>query len=267
MKQVYVESVSLQGPGLDGWKKSLPILTGKASYKYEDIPKLSPSLLPANERRRTTSLIKIALQVAQDALADKMQDSKNYATVFAASDGDIEIIHRICTALMQPGKPVSPTHFHNSVHNAPAGYWAIAANAQLASTSISAADFSFGAGLLEAVTFAACEQQPVLFVAYDVPVLMEPLASARPMYSAFATAMVISPTKTTDSVAALKCSLKQSGVQTVSANKELEKLRIGNPAARSLPLLETFSCNADATVQLPAPHETILSVEVSACPK
>ena len=171
-------------------------------------------------------------------MGENIQVAKDYATVFTASDGDLDIIHRICTSLTMPAKPVSPTHFHNSVHNAPAGYWAIAANAQLASTSISGGDASFAAGLLDAITFSSCEQQPVLLVAYDVPSAVEPLASARPMCSAFAAAMVITPTQSAQTIAALDCKLTASHLPTTCTNKELELLRMGNPAARSLPLLE-----------------------------
>ena len=38
-----------------------------------------------------------------------------------------DTIHAVCTALTEPDYPVSPTRFSNSVHNAPAGYWSIAA--------------------------------------------------------------------------------------------------------------------------------------------
>ena len=69
------------------------------------------------------------------------------ATVFASSDADLAIIHRICLALTATPRLISPTDFHNSVHNAAAGYWSIAAGARAASTTISAHDGSFAAGL------------------------------------------------------------------------------------------------------------------------
>ena len=46
---------------------------------------------------------------------------------------------------------VSPTRFHNSVHNAAAGYWTIGAGAMQPATAISAFDASFAQGLLEAM--------------------------------------------------------------------------------------------------------------------
>ena len=46
---------------------------------------------------------------------------------------------------------ISPTRFHNSVHNAAAGYWTIGAHCMQAATAISAYDASFAEGLLEAL--------------------------------------------------------------------------------------------------------------------
>ncbi|MCT7018444.1 beta-ketoacyl synthase chain length factor, partial [Salmonella enterica] len=63
---------------------------------------------------------------------------------------------------------LSPTRFHNSVHNAPAGYWTIATGCHATSSAITAGHASFGAGLLEAATLAATEQRPVLLVCSDI---------------------------------------------------------------------------------------------------
>jgi hypothetical protein len=45
------------------------------------------------------------------------------ASVFTSSGGDGDVIHHICETLTQPGREVLLTRFHNSVHNAPAGYY------------------------------------------------------------------------------------------------------------------------------------------------
>ena len=41
-----------------------------------------------------------------------------------------QVIHEICEALATDEREVSPTRFHNSVHNASAGYWGIATRSQ-----------------------------------------------------------------------------------------------------------------------------------------
>jgi hypothetical protein len=55
-------------------------------------------------------------------------------------------------------KMVSPTLFHNSVHNTPAGYFSIATGIQTASVSLSAGDNTFSAGLIEALTQVLIEK-------------------------------------------------------------------------------------------------------------
>ncbi|MET0042628.1 MAG: beta-ketoacyl synthase chain length factor, partial [Candidatus Thiodiazotropha sp. 6PLUC3] len=79
--------------------------------------------------------IKIALQAAEEALRD-YSDSEGVLSVFSSSEGDLDIIDQICLALSQEDRPVSPTQFHNSVHNAPAGYWSIGSGSHQGSTSL-----------------------------------------------------------------------------------------------------------------------------------
>jgi hypothetical protein len=63
---------------------------------------------------------------------------------------------------------MSPTRFHNSVHNAPSGYWSIATGAMTAATSIAGFRETFAAGLLEAASQLGDGEGPLLLVAYDV---------------------------------------------------------------------------------------------------
>ena len=86
---------------------------------------------------------------------------------------------------------MSPTQFHNSVHNAPGGYWSIALATRAPSTSLCAVEASFAAGLLEACAQAVAERRDVLLIAYDVP-YPEPLASLWTVAEPFAVAMVLS---------------------------------------------------------------------------
>ncbi len=68
MKPVFVESAGVLAPGLAGWAASREVLAGERPYVAEPIPATIATLLPANERRRTTATVKLALQVAQEAL-------------------------------------------------------------------------------------------------------------------------------------------------------------------------------------------------------
>ena len=106
MNSIYINEVSLVAPGLYGWKQSQNILSGKKEYIKEDLPKFSASILPANERRRTTPLIKIALHSAEECIGKNIEKAKDYSVVFASSDGDHIVHDKICTALTLPEHPV-----------------------------------------------------------------------------------------------------------------------------------------------------------------
>ncbi len=59
---------------------------------------------------------------------------------------------------------MSPTQFHNSVHNAAAGYWSIAHGSRQPATCLGAHDWTWAAALLKAVAEVAATGAPVLLV-------------------------------------------------------------------------------------------------------
>ena len=121
MMRLYVEGVGLCGPGLDGWAASLPILGGLQDYVPAPAMVPPSALLPANERRRAAQIVKIALAVGAEAFAAAGRDPADTATIFASSGGDGETIHEILSVLASPHRELSPTRFHNSVHNVAGG--------------------------------------------------------------------------------------------------------------------------------------------------
>lgn len=246
---VYLDAVGVCAPGLEDWSQALAVLQG--GQAYDAGARLSPrtSLLAANERRRTTAVIRLALQTAEDALRRAQTPASALCSVFASSSGDMEIVDKICSALSLPERPVSPTQFHNSVHNAPAGYWSLGVAAQSPSTSIAAHDGSFAAGLLEAWSTVEVERQGVLLVAYDwpPPVTLQP---HRPLAAPFAVAMVLLPEPGPSSPARLELAFAAGDITTL-AHGELESLRRGNPAAQCLPLLDLIARGRSGVVSLP----------------
>lgn len=238
--------IGLIGPGLDGWPTGGQALrNGGASYTYGSTQIPAPGLLPANERRRTTACIKLALAAAEQAVKDANLDPAELASVFSSSHGDMQVCDNLCRALASDEKPVSPTQFHNSVHNAAAGYWSIATGSRQPSTSLAVAQSSFTAGLLEAVLQSRAVGRPVVLISYDHPA-PAPLDAAAPLTAPFAAALVVQTAEN----APLRLSLS-SGTETTLAQPELERLRLGNPAARALPLLAALADNLPTTVFLP----------------
>ena len=248
--RAFVEGVGLCGPGLNGWAASRPMLAGVERYAPAPVVVPPSPLLPANERRRMVQTVKLALAVGAEAFADGLHDPAGAATVFTSSGGDGETIHDILSVLASPNPEVSPTRFHNSVHNAPAGYWSIATRCREPSSSLCGHDASFAAGLIEAAAQASVDDRVVALIAYDLP-YPEPLHSTRPIAAVFGMALVLSPCPSKASLARLDIELGGDGGRaTAMADAALEKLRQGAPAARSLPLLAGLARNAVETVIL-----------------
>lgn len=264
---VSIHAISVVAPGMDDWTTCASVLRGDTNYTPAELPKLIPELLPKNERRRTTPTIKLALYTAEQAINSSDFDISDVSSVFASSNGDLDIVSRICTDILLPDHPISPTQFHNSVHNAPAGYWAIATKSRRPSNSISAGHYSFAAGLMEAVTMANVENENVLLVAYDSPTA-EPLTSLAATHIPFGCALLISAS--TDSERKPMAQLQLKGYSSDECeplkNAELESLSGQNPIAQALRLLEplaTLSENEQREILLPASDNNQLIVHIS----
>lgn len=257
MKPVYINSISIAAPGLIGIDQARPVLEGKQQWQKQEFPKLAPQLLPANERRRMTNYIKLAITVADEASAA----NKSLNAVFASSYGDLAVADHICTTLCQSPKFISPTQFHNSVHNAPSGYWAIAAQSRAASTSLSTGDSTFSSGLVEAVSQVLTQQQDILLVAYDYPTTSA-LNKCVSISEPFAAAFILSPDKNQTSYGALQLQVNNTNNKISScSNSSLNELQVANPAAQCLPLLETICLKTPATLNLPYLNNNLLKIE------
>jgi hypothetical protein len=150
--KVYLDALSVIGPGGDNWDAWRAILQNPSQYEAAKTKTPAITALPPAERRRVGSGVKLALACGLDALAAAQADPSSLTTVFSSSGGDGENCHAICETLAGSDRLISPTRFHNSVHNAPSGYWGIASGAMLPSTSLCAHDASFAVGFLEAAS-------------------------------------------------------------------------------------------------------------------
>lgn len=241
MMRAYVEGIGLRGPGLDGWASGRTILAGLQPYAPAPTNLTVTGMLPANERRRAGIPIKLAIATGHEAFEQARRSPAETATVFTSSGGDNENVHAICETLATAPREVSPTRFHNSVHNAVAGYWGIAAQSREPSTSLCGYDSSFTVGLLDALAQIATEGVPVALLAYDHP-YSEPLATVRHIEDKFGVALVLTPQRTERSFAALDIAFRAGPAQAdTMPDADLEKLRSQNPAARSLPLLAALA--------------------------
>ena len=246
--RIHIEGIGLAGPGLDGWQASRAILAGAAPYAPAPTRVPLGELLPAAERRRVGVPVRITLAVGREAFEMSGRDAARTPSVLASSGGDCDNVHHLCESLAAPEREVSPTRFHNSVHNAAAGYWSIATRSHAASTSLSCHDASFAAGLLECAVQLAADGGAVALVAYDHP-YPEPLNAVRPIAAPFGVALIAAAERSARSLATLDVEFTPApSTQTPMADAGLEALRSGVPAARSLPLLAALAKGARETL-------------------
>lgn len=259
MTACFIKGAGIAAPGLAGWSNSLEVLRGAAPYVATPEAPYAPALLPPNERRRATASVRQAFRAAEDAVAVGGCDARELASVFASSDADMTVLHRICTALAGSPRVISPTDFHNSVHNAASGYWSIAVRGMAMTTTLCAHDASFVAGLLEAAALAESDpDRDVLLVAYDT-VSPPPLFAKRALELSASAALVIGARPGGAGFGRLEVrvgSLAESSCKTAA----LEPLRVSNPALRALPLLELLAAQEAGSAELPGPGDLRVSI-------
>ena len=117
------------------------------THNPEPLPKLVTLLLPPTERRRANDMAQLAINVAAQAVLELPADEvTRLPCIFSSADGDGRVLGDMLDALAQSNVALSPTLFHNSVFNAPGGYWSIATHCEAAATTLCAGDGSFAGG-------------------------------------------------------------------------------------------------------------------------
>lgn len=259
----WIDGIGLLAPGLQGWPAGMQVLRNRDRYVAAPTELATPSVLPPAERRRASRLVKAALGVGLEAVNHAGVDAATLATVFSSSSGDGHNCHALCETLASPDRQISPTRFHNSVHNAAAGYWGIATGAMAASQVLCAFDVSFSAGLLEAMVQVHASANPVLLVSYDAE-YPEPIHAKRPTPDAAGIGLLLSPQKGNRSLAKISGHLDEGSANAMSS-PALESLRTSIPAMRSLPLLELLARDARGTVAIEYLPPLHLRLEVAPC--
>jgi hypothetical protein len=249
------------GPGLPGWAASEPVLAGLVPWEEAEAVAPPPAILAPTERRRAGATTRFALAAAMEATEG--EDRASLETVFASANGDGAVIGAMMAAMHEPEGAISPTQFHNSVHNAAAGYWHIAAGSTAPSLSVGGHDGAFAAGLLAAMSSVAAGGRPILLCAYDTP-MPPPFDEVRRTDFPFASAMVLRPEAAGAPRAELELTYRQ-GAALPSHAEGLDALAGGNAAARALPLLRALAARRAAVLHLPYLADAHLELRVAPC--
>ena len=249
MREAVVEGIGFWGSGLPDWDAACAWARGGV-HPAQVPARPAPLLLAANERRRAPATVAVALEAALAACEAAGREAAALPSVFASTHGEMSISDYMCTTLASDPRAVSPTRFHNSVHNAAAGYWTIAAGAMEPATAISA---DFAMGLLEALAQRATGAGAVLLVGYDgqAPGLLRQVAQTEGLLGG---ALVLGPA--TAGRPRLRLVLVDGEAPAVAA-----PVAAGNAMA---PLLVLFAAIArgDGVALLPAGPGRVLRVEL-----
>ena len=256
--RVYLEGVGLWSPQLGSFADLQQLLDGRPYAAPGARP--AASVLPPNERRRAPESVLLAAEVAGQAVAMSGRDPATLACVFSSSHGDQTITDYMCATLAQAPQELSPTRFHNSVHNAPAGYWTIATGCHAPSTAVCAQRMSFGAGLLEAASQVLADRRPVLLVCSDTGG-SGPLLEMTGCLESFGCALVLAPEWSTAAQARLDLALEPASISTTPLREPLAGWQAANASAAGLGLLAVLA-KGHGSCQLLAADTLALNVKL-----
>ena len=260
MTRVDISGVGVWSEQFANWEEFRAVLGGSEAVLSSA---LKPELIPPKERRRAPQAVKMAIEVMDQACQMAGVDPSGVATVFASGMGDMQITDYMCRTLASTPRLVSPTRFHNSVHNASTGYWSIATGSHAPANAVSGYSHSVAIAILEAAVQASEENIPVL-------VVVEELAAPQPFKSvcdaelAFAAALLLSPSVAASSpMASMDIKVCRSEVD-ISAPLQVQGIDYStNFAAKILPLLVAVAEQEAADMKLPLSRRTALQFSLS----
>jgi hypothetical protein len=259
VKAAYLDGIALWAPLLPGWDIAAPVLRGDAPPPEKAAARPSPALLAPTERRRAPDTVAIALEVGVRACESAGIDPTAVASVFASTHGDLAISDYMSDTLARTPNLVSPIRFHNSVHNAAAGYWSIGTGSMQPYTAIAAWGDTFGEGLLEALVQADTSGRPVLLVAYDIEA-RGPLTSMQPSRGIVGVGLVLAPCAGARPLAGIQWNAVRGTGRTSPLARNAELIE-GNAMVACLPFVEAVAMTAERTVKVGLSPNMLLEVE------
>lgn len=262
-RTAFIDGIGFWASRMPGWETAAGILRGELAPPAEAARRPTPPLLPPTERRRAPDTVALSVEVASRACESAAADPSCLASVFASTHGDLTISDYMCETIANTPALTSPIRFHNSVHNAAAGYWSIATACHAPYTAVSAFEDSFGEGLLEALAQVAASGEPVLYVAYDIEA-RGPMATLVPSRGLLAVALVLSPRATAASRTRLAWDLRPGREDEVTPARAASLALVGgNSMAPCLPLFEVLAGAGSGRVTLSLASQLLLDLDVA----
>jgi len=263
LPQVRVEGIGFWASRLPGWNIARAVIRGEQAAPDTASVRPAPTMLAPTERRRAPDTVAVALEVASKACESAGRAPSDLPSVFASTHGDLAISDYMCATLAATPTLISPVKFHNSVHNAAAGYWSIGAGSYAPYTALSAFRYTFGVGLLEAVTQVACENRPVLYVAFDIEA-KGPLGAIAPSRGLLGAALVLAPASADHGGRKLALRIEDGNSPVSTPACSAAATLVGdNALAPCLPLFEALAADDASTTAFQLSDRMSLHVRTS----
>lgn len=246
--QVSIKSIALHAPYAANWPAAQACLSGVAEKPESRAARPQNQVLAPTERRRAPDTVAIALYLAEAACAEAGLSPQSLCSVFASCYGDLAISDYMCDTLASTPNMISPTKFHNSVHNAAVGYWTIGTNCMRASTALCANQATFAEALLETAVQVQSGQEPVLLVCYDIEA-RGPMAEVCSSPIAMGHALVLAPEVLAGDTR-LQLSIADAPLPGLAENV-LRDWHPGHPLTQSLDLFAAINQATPVTLSFP----------------
>ncbi len=241
MKPVYVRGLGFWTPGFaspEAWCRGEP-------DPSVDVP--DAALLSGPLRRRATGLTRVAVEVLQQAIRTLDCDVATIPIIWATAHGEHTNAIKILGMMRSGEGKLSPTHFHNSVHNTASGYASIALGNCSPSTTVTGGVELVASSFLEAVCHLEAAAEDAVVVLADEP-LQPPFhysEGASPLALAFGLS------SRSEGAGAVLTDFRRDVIAPVKPRDRFGPLYVGG----GLPLLERIVLRRPGTVALEVASE------------
>ena len=256
-----VLGIGAWGPTFHNWQELTALLRGE-TIDSEPAKGPKPEIIPANERRRAPLPVRLAVESSWQASQQAGIDPAELTSVFVSGLGDTQLTDYMCRTLAGENKALSPTKFHNSVHNAAAGYWTISTGCMQAANSVAGFQESVSLTLLEGLIQCHAEQRPVMLTFYDAP-CSEVLRDLMKNEIAFAASIVVAPANKKSETNQIQLQQKSVDWPEFIADDFLQSCYTTNPVGRILPILQTIAQEKSSDIEMPISADTSIKLSLS----
>jgi hypothetical protein len=184
----------------------------------------------------------VAVEALQQATSEAGCDPAHTPSVWATAHGEHETAIAILDMMQQGEGKLSPTRFHNSVHNTASGYASIAAGNRSPSTTLASGAELVATAFLEALCHLEAGARDVALVLVDEP--LRPPFDRREASVPLGVAFCLSSRP--DGARAVLSELRRDAVAPVKRHERFGDLYV----SAALPLLERIVLGRPGTVAL-----------------